>query len=65
VTEAIEDGMASTIDDENGMNEMDERTQDTSNLNKAISDDVEGNNNETAEEFKQTIDHEEESSGDE
>ena len=65
VTEAIEEQTASTIDDESEMNEMDERTQNIDNSNKDISDEVEGNNNETTEEFDQTIDHKEGSSEDE
>jgi archaellum component FlaC len=51
-TEAIEDKMASTTDDKNEMNEIDERTQDTNNLNEDINDDVQGNNNEATEEIE-------------
>jgi len=58
--------MVSTNDnDANKTNEMDERTQDISNTNENINDDMGGNSNEVVEESKKAIDHEEEPSDDE
>ena len=66
MTEAIEEETASSIEnDENETNEMDEKTQEINNTNQDISDDMEGNSNEAAEEFEQAIIHEEELSYDE
>jgi len=60
-TEAIEDEMVSTNDnDANKTNEMDERTQDISNTNEDINDDMGGNSNEVVEESEKAIHHEEE-----